>query len=68
MNHLKQEQKNAFEEAGKKPEMSLAREFFEMLKHNKKYWMIPIVLILLGFGFLIAAGGSAFAPFIYTLF
>jgi hypothetical protein len=39
-----------------------------MLKQNKKYWLIPLVVILLLFGVLVILGSSAAAPFIYTLF
>ncbi|MGB9601354.1 MAG: DUF5989 family protein [Verrucomicrobiia bacterium] len=49
-------------------ELSLFAEFIQMLKHNKKYWMIPIVLMLLGFGILLILGSTGAAPFIYTLF
>jgi len=49
--------------------LSIIAEYFEFLKKNKKWWLIPIVLILLLFGVIIvAAKGSALAPFIYTLF
>ena len=44
-------------------------EFLEFLRLEKKYWLLPIVLILVVFGFLLMfAQGSAVAPFIYTLF
>ncbi len=44
-------------------------EFFEFLKERKKYWLLPIILILGLFGFLIVLSqGSAVAPFIYTIF
>ncbi len=49
-------------------ELSLFQEFVQMLKHNKKYWMIPLVLMLLGFGVLLILGSTGAAPFIYTLF
>lgn len=52
--------------------MSKARifsEFFEFLMDNKKWWLMPIVLMLLILGALIVmTQGSALAPFIYTLF
>lgn len=48
--------------------MSLVKEFFDMLKHNKKYWMIPLILMLLGFGIILILGSTGAAPFIYTLF
>lgn len=44
-------------------------EFINFLKFRKKYWLFPILIILLVFGFLIVLSqGSVFAPFIYTLF
>ena len=43
-------------------------EFIGFLKHNKKWWLTPIILALLLMGILIALSGSAVAPFIYTLF
>lgn len=45
----------------------LIKEFFEFAWHNKAWWIVPVVLILLLLGFLIISG-SAVAPFIYTLF
>lgn len=47
---------------------SFLSEFAHMLMHNKKWWLTPIILVLLLFGFLIILGGSSYAPFIYTLF
>jgi len=47
---------------------SLAGEFLEFLKENKKWWLAPIVISMLGLGMLVMLGGSAAAPFIYTLF
>jgi len=45
------------------------REFFTFMKQEKKYWLAPIVLVLLLFGLLLVfAQSSAVAPFIYTLF
>ena len=47
---------------------SLLRDIWGLIATTKKYWLIPLILILLGLGFLIWAGGTAAAPFIYTLF
>lgn len=48
---------------------SILREFWEFLKVRKKWWLAPIVVFLLFLGFvLVAAKGSALAPFIYSLF
>ena len=45
------------------------KEFFEFLKERKKYWLLPIILVLALFGILIVLSqGSAVAPFIYTIF
>jgi drug/metabolite transporter superfamily protein YnfA len=45
------------------------RECWMFLRQEKKYWLAPIVLVLLLFGLLLVfAQSSALAPFIYTLF
>jgi hypothetical protein len=45
------------------------REFLMFLRQEKKYWLAPMVVVLVLFGLLIVfAQGSAVAPFIYTLF
>lgn len=45
------------------------RELLDFLKVRKKFWLAPVILILVLFGFLILfTEGSALAPFIYTLF
>ncbi len=44
-------------------------EFWDFLKQEKKYWLVPIVVIFLLFGLLLVfSQSSAIAPFIYTLF
>jgi|TARA_Y100000296_G_C4986200_1_gene163109 hypothetical protein len=49
--------------------MEFLKEFLEFLKVRKKYWLIPIVIVLVLFGGLIVLSqGSAIAPFIYTIF
>jgi hypothetical protein len=49
--------------------MSIVAEFWGFLRAHKKYWLLPILLVLLIFGGLfILVQGSAVAPFIYTLF
>ena len=49
--------------------MDFIREIWAFLKQRKKFWLLPIIIMmsLLG-GLLILAQGSAVAPFIYTLF
>ena len=49
--------------------MSFIKEFWEFLKVRKKYWLIPIIIVLVLFGgLIILSQGSAVAPFIYTIF
>ena len=49
--------------------ISILRELWVFLRIRKKYWLLPIVLMLAVFGALIVlTQGSAVAPFIYTLF
>lgn len=49
--------------------LDLIKDLWAFMKERKKFWMFPIIiiLILLG-GLLVFAQGSAVAPFIYTLF
>ena len=45
------------------------KEFWEFLKIRKKYWLLPIILVLVLFGgIIVLSQGSAVAPFIYTIF
>ena len=49
--------------------MWFIKEFWNFLRVRKKYWLFPILLVLLIFGALIVLSqGSAVAPFIYTIF
>jgi len=49
--------------------MDFLKEFVEFLKVRKKYWLLPILLVLVLFGgLIILTQGSAVAPFIYTIF
>ena len=49
--------------------MSFAKEFWVFLRVRKKFWLLPIMAVLVIFGtLLVLAQGSAVAPFIYTLF
>ena len=49
--------------------MEFIKEFWEFLKVRKKYWLLPIIVVLVLFGgLIILSQGSAIAPFIYTIF
>ena len=59
----------AFERAAQKTGGdSLAVEFFSFLAHNKKWWLLPIFLVMLLLALLIMLSNSPLAPFIYTMF
>ena len=49
--------------------LSFLKEFWEFIVERKKYWLLPIIIVLALFGILIVLSqGSAVAPFIYTIF
>ncbi len=49
--------------------LTVASELWQFMKHNKKFWLAPILIVLVMIGILlVVAGSSALAPFIYTLF
>ena len=49
--------------------MNFVIEFWKFIKFRKKYWLLPIIIVLIIFGgLIILSQGSAVAPFIYTIF
>jgi hypothetical protein len=49
--------------------LSIVREFWSVLRVRKKWWLVPVVILLLTLGLiLVLTEGSALAPFIYSLF
>lgn len=49
--------------------MSFLLELWAFLRERKKFWLLPIILVMLAIGgLLVLAQGSVIAPFIYTLF
>ena len=49
--------------------MQFLRDLWGFLRQRKKFWLLPIIVVLLAFGALIVlTSGTAIAPFIYTLF
>jgi len=49
--------------------MDFLKDIWKFLRERKKFWLAPIIIMLLLLGLLIVlGGGSAMAPFIYTLF
>ena len=65
----KDEQKTEnFSDMADAPQAGIVREFWDFLRYNKKWWLTPIVLVLLIVGILVMLSGTAAAPFIYTIF
>jgi hypothetical protein len=59
---------NDFLEQATERRTGVVGDFVAFLKHNKKWWLAPILVCVLLFGLLVLLGGTAAAPFIYTLF
>lgn len=57
-----------FEKASKEERKSFLREYMDFLIADKKYWMIPLSVVLLLLALVVVLGSTAAAPFIYTLF
>jgi hypothetical protein len=57
-----------FEKAAGQEEGSILGDLWLFLKNNKKWWLLPILVLFLLFGLLMLLSGSAALPFIYTLF
>jgi len=62
------DKQSEFKELAQEKRPSLLREFWLFLKYNKKWWLLPILIILLLLGLLVLLGDTAIAPFIYPLF
>lgn len=58
----------SFADEAEKESAGIVGEFIDFLAHNKKWWLTPIIIVLLIVGVLVVLGGTAAAPFIYTLF
>ena len=62
------DQTNEFERDAQAQRPGLLADFWDFLKHNKKWWLLPILIVMLLVGVLVILGSTAAAPFIYTLF
>ncbi len=63
-----QPEKSAAQRQAEQPQPGLVRELAAMILHNKKWWLIPILATILALGLVVYLGGTAAAPFIYSLF
>lgn len=60
--------RDEFNRAAAAGRTGVVTEFIDFLKHNKKWWLVPIILAMAGIGIIIALGSGGAAPFIYPLF
>jgi hypothetical protein len=59
---------NAFSKEAEGPQRGPVAEMWAFMLNNKKWWLTPIILVLVLVGLLAVLGGTGVAPFIYTLF
>ena len=57
-----------FSRQAEEPSPGLLREIWDLLRYNKKWWLIPIVVAVLLGSLLVFLSSTVFAPFVYTLF
>ena len=62
------EQPPDFASRAKEKRRGLLGELLDYLRHNKKWWLTPIIIVFLLMGLLMYLSGTAVAPLIYTLF
>ena len=60
--------RNDFEKASQEKQNTLLSEFMGFLGQTKKFWLLPLVLVMLALAALLVLSSTAAAPFIYTLF
>ena len=60
--------KSDFQRQAEQAPPGLVAEFIDFVLHNKKWWLTPIIVVLLVLGLLVLLSGTGAAPFIYTLF
>ena len=58
----------AFDRLASQKQPGIAAEFYEFLRENKKWWLLPILILIGAFGILVALASTGVAPFIYTMF
>ena len=61
-------EKREFVHLGKRRPRGILREYFDYLRCRKKWWLAPVILLLLLVGLILVLGSTAVAPLIYTLF
>lgn len=65
---MNQQSPNRFEQQASQKQRGFIAEFWDFVRHNKKWWLTPVIILLVLAGLLVVLSGSGLAPFIYTLF
>lgn len=66
---MRQERPTAFKDLARESgDQGIVREFLGFLRHSRKWWLLPVLLLLLTIGTFLALSSTAVAPFIYALF
>ena len=65
---MNDQSKERFEKAATQGSQGLIVEYLRFLFRNKKYWLIPVIVVLLAIGLIGVLGGSTAGAFIYTIF
>ncbi len=68
MSNADNKQVQDFQAEATRKRTGLTREFVDFLKHNKKWWLTPILLVILLVGLMVVLTSTGAGPFIYALF
>lgn len=60
--------RDEFAQQAEEPSPGLLTEIWDLLRYNKKWWLVPIMIVVLLGGLLVFLSSTVLAPFIYTLF
>jgi hypothetical protein len=63
-----EETRDSFLAESRSPRPSFARELLDFVLTNKKWWLVPIIVVLLGLSLLVLLSSSGVAPLLYPLF
>jgi hypothetical protein len=62
------DENKSFAEEASKGRTNLLREYWDFIREERKWWIVPVLFVLLLMGVFVVLGGTSLAPFIYTLF
>ena len=62
------DQQTEFEKMGQEKQLTLLQEFTIFIMENKKWWLIPILVVMFFVGLVVVLSSTGLAPFVYTIF